>query len=311
MPTSMKKPELEDYGITRRQYKAYLNSKNSDSFCEVGKWFLGFVVLTPILVIAAIAREWGAVGFVGFVYLGLVWVSVETAIPTFKRSIFLRGDIVSHIRLYEDEVGHYRMIKEERERAWQEEERIQKEAERARQRADKVRRRKLHEYWTSLTGVAFERELATLFRLLGYQVKSTPTSGDQGVDLILAKDDRTTIVQCKGYKDPVGPATVRELYGSLIHFRADNAILACTGGFTSGVRDFVRGKPIELISAWELVTMASGMEHEAACEEHGNSYNNPICPDPTCGREMRIRSGRYSKFWGCTGYPSCRATRQA
>ncbi|HCC32347.1 MAG TPA: hypothetical protein DEQ28_00340 [Clostridiales bacterium] len=28
-----------------------------------------------------------------------------------------------------------------------------------------------------------------------------------------------------------------------------------------------------------------------------------------CGRSMRVISGRYGKFWGCTGYPSCRTTR--
>lgn len=30
------------------------------------------------------------------------------------------------------------------------------------------------------------------------------------------------------------------------------------------------------------------------------------CPD--CGQEMVIRTGRYGRFWGCTGYPECRST---
>ena len=27
-----------------------------------------------------------------------------------------------------------------------------------------------------------------------------------------------------------------------------------------------------------------------------------------CGRDMKIRKGRYGNFWGCTGYPGCKHT---
>ena len=132
------------------------------------------------------------------------------------------------------------------ERTRQEAVRVRLEAERARKAAERAERRKLREHWESLRGVPFERELAALYRYFGYQVRSTPKSGDQGIDLILTKDGKTTIVQCKGQKGPASPAVVRELYGALVAFRADDAILACTGGFTRGVSDFVRDKPITL-----------------------------------------------------------------
>jgi len=35
----------------------------------------------------------------------------------------------------------------------------------------------------------------------------------------------------------------------------------------------------------------------------------PVCP--TCGRALKKRSGRFGSFWGCTGYPECRYTRNA
>ena len=31
-----------------------------------------------------------------------------------------------------------------------------------------------------------------------------------------------------------------------------------------------------------------------------------ICPK--CGSELKLRSGRFGEFWGCTGYPGCRYT---
>ena len=29
---------------------------------------------------------------------------------------------------------------------------------------------------------------------------------------------------------------------------------------------------------------------------------------PKCGSELKLRSGRFGNFWGCTGYPNCRYT---
>ena len=308
MTTRTKKPELEDYGITLRQYNAYLNSSNSSSIWGVLGWPLGFIVLTPMLVIAVMAREWGAVGFVGFICCGLAWVSVETAMPMLMKSVFLRGDVVSRIRLYENDSESYRVVQAEVEVARQETVRVRQEAERAQQKAERARLRKLRDFWMSLSGPEFEQELGAQYRQLGYQVEYTPTSGDEGVDLVLRKDGRTTVVQCKSYKYPVGPATARELYGSLMHFGADSAILACTGGFTSGVLDFVKGKPIELVSSVELALMADGSENAIANEEQAYVDSSPTCP--RCRRKMRLQSGRYGKFWGCTGYPQCIETRQ-
>ncbi len=32
---------------------------------------------------------------------------------------------------------------------------------------------------------------------------------------------------------------------------------------------------------------------------------------PVCGSPLKLRSGKYGSFWGCTGYPDCRFTRNA
>lgn len=34
----------------------------------------------------------------------------------------------------------------------------------------------------------------------------------------------------------------------------------------------------------------------------------PGCPK--CGKKMKLRSGKFGQFWGCTGYPQCRGTRE-
>jgi restriction endonuclease Mrr len=68
------------------------------------------------------------------------------------------------------------------------------------------------EVWKRLDGVGFEGMVAHVFREQGYAVEHTPRSNDRGIDLILRKDGRTTLVQCKAYGKPVGVNAVRETY---------------------------------------------------------------------------------------------------
>jgi restriction system protein len=84
-------------------------------------------------------------------------------------------------------------------------------------------------------------------------VQRTPGSGDAGIDIILQRSGKTTVVQCKQTKNPVGPAVARELYGALIASKADDGILAVTGGVTSGVHQFFVGKPLRVMGLLEII----------------------------------------------------------
>lgn len=103
-------------------------------------------------------------------------------------------------------------------------------------------------YWFSLSGRRFENELAELFKKLGYAVEVTSHSDDKGVDIWLYGNSQRIPVQCKAHKRPVGPAIAREFYGAMKHFKSNYGILASLSGFTKGVREYTKGKPIELIN---------------------------------------------------------------
>ena len=293
------KPNLRDYGVTTEQYERYIALKGhyGSERDSVRSCITAEIVLTIILIGVVIYLSlYVNLGFAILVAVPPLYLIVDIVgiIKLQLRRGSLGGSkIISQIKRYEEEIELYRMMLEE-------DARMQKEAE-------KLRQRKLHDFWMSLSGTEFERELATLYRQLGYDVQFTPTSGDEGVDLILRKDGKKTVVQCKSHKYPVGPATARELYGSLMHFEADSAILACTGGFTSGVHAFVREKAIELISASELVMLTNELGDGGIREEDGDIREIPQCP--RCRREMRLLSGRHEQFWSCTGYPQCIGTR--
>jgi len=83
----------------------------------------------------------------------------------------------------------------------------------------------------------------------------TSTSGDEGVDIWLYTERGREIVQCKAHRTPVGPAVVRELYGTMEHFKAPAGTLASTSGFTKGVITYAQGKPIKLVGLADIIAM--------------------------------------------------------
>ena len=312
---SAKEPQLENFGITPKDYDLYIG-RSTDGLTG---WIFLTLWLISSVVVFVITRDGeiviGAAFWVLFLW-GAVAAGVSSAIVRFRRSRLLASPVGSQIKLYEEALAAYRSNQEkaraaqlEYEQAQREAERAQQEAERARQQAERERLRKLSEYWTSLSGVEFERELGILYGRLGYRVESTPRTGDEGIDLILRKDGKTTIVQCKRQNAPAGPAIARELFGSMTAFGADNGILACTGGFTRGVVEFVQGKPITLISVSEIVEMAENASLNVVEDKvEYRIERTPVCPVVGCGKRMVLRKGRYGEFWGCTGYPKCRGT---
>lgn len=104
-------------------------------------------------------------------------------------------------------------------------------------------------FWESLDGVSFEKAVSKVFRDKGYSVQHTPRSNDKGVDLILEKETRQTIVQCKAYTRNVGVAAVRELQGSRGQFPgADYTMLVCLFDFSRPAKEFAQEHGIKLFS---------------------------------------------------------------
>lgn len=160
----------------------------------------------------------------------------------------------------------------------------------------------------------FEDLLGEAYRRQGYRVAETVGGGaDGGVDLVLRKEGRTVLVQCKRHKSPVGVTVVRELYGVLIDRGAAGAKLVATTNFTPDAVAFAAGKPIELIGSAALLEMIHGVQ--ASGNIAGPVAGNESPPNcPRCGSEMvrrKVRQGASAgqEFWGCPKFPECRGTR--
>ena len=147
---------------------------------------------------------------------------------------------------------------------------------------------------------------------------------DGGIDLVLRRDGRRVLVQCKQWRRRRVPVNVvREMYGLLLHHGADEVQIATVGGFTRDAERFASGKPIRLIDGQTLLTMIrSVQESEPVGARHSEriepvlgkmdrTSSEPTCP--RCNEGMVRRTSRRdgSAFWGCSAFPRCRATRTA
>jgi restriction system protein len=171
----------------------------------------------------------------------------------------------------------------------------------------------------ALSWQEFEMLVGEAFRCRGYTVEETGLRGaDGGVDLILRKDGRTELVQCKQWRNrQVKPAVVREMWGLKDHHNADAIKIVCVGEYTRDAEAFAEGKAIELINGERLVALVRDGQ---SATERAIATDGPTSQDvqvdtacPRCGEAMMRRVNRQTgqPFWGCSTYPRCKATRPA
>lgn len=109
------------------------------------------------------------------------------------------------------------------------------------------------DWWRSKRGISLENALSAFFQEEGFQVKSTPGSGDGGIDLFLEAFGITYIIQCKGWSEKVGVATVRDMAGVLsMSEKGTRAIIIAPNGFTDGAITFATQSGVQTWTASHL-----------------------------------------------------------
>ena len=101
-------------------------------------------------------------------------------------------------------------------------------------------------------GLKFENLCFQKFRSQGWEVKQTPVSGDQGVDLIASIDDLRLCIQCKDHQKAIGNKAVQEVYTGKKYWLGTHAILISRSGFTKSAQKLASSSKVILINEFEI-----------------------------------------------------------
>ncbi len=123
-----------------------------------------------------------------------------------------------------------------------------------------------------------------------------------------------------------GVDVVRELYGVMAAKGAAGGFVVTSGRFTEDAAGFANGRNVMLIDGpklYGLIRQVQSSKASALAQPTATSpaeaampvdaVSAPACP--VCSMSMVKRTAKRganagSEFWGCSGYPACRGTRQ-
>ena len=108
----------------------------------------------------------------------------------------------------------------------------------------------------NLSGTEFESYVAGILKESGYQdVRGTPTTGDQGADLIAKKDGKSIVIQAKRYQGAVGNKAVQEVMGAVSFYGADEGWVVTNATFTPSAKALAQKSDIKLLDGNALAKM--------------------------------------------------------
>ena len=83
----------------------------------------------------------------------------------------------------------------------------------------------------------------------------TPSSNDEGIDVLAEHKGLKVAVQCKRWKKSVGSPTVQTFLGAMQHAGAKRGMLITTGFFSTSAKKMAASHPIELVDRADLTDL--------------------------------------------------------
>lgn len=98
------------------------------------------------------------------------------------------------------------------------------------------------------TGLAFEQEVESSLRALGFSTEGTSATGDFGIDVIAEKAGLRYAIQCKDPATPVGVKAVQEAAAGRRVYKSDYACAVSRTGFTRAAHELAFENSVLLVS---------------------------------------------------------------
>ena len=104
-----------------------------------------------------------------------------------------------------------------------------------------------------MSGTDFEHFCADLLRLNGFSdIVVTPSSGDQGVDIVAKKEGVKYAIQCKHYSSPVGNTPVQEVAAGKLYYHCHVGVVLTNSIFTKGAEELAKATDVLLWDNYKL-----------------------------------------------------------
>lgn len=103
-----------------------------------------------------------------------------------------------------------------------------------------------------MSGNEFEHFLSDMFKRHNYKTEVTKSTGDQGADLIIEKNNVRYAVQAKRYSGVVGNKAVQEALSGMHYYKTNLAMVVTTNEFTKAAKELASVSNVILIDRHEL-----------------------------------------------------------
>lgn len=115
----------------------------------------------------------------------------------------------------------------------------------------------------SLSGVEFEEFVANLFRYLGFKTSTTPTTGDNGIDIIATTHDTTIGIQAKlYYNHNISNSAVQEAYSGKHFYKCDMGMVITNWKFSKPAQNLAKQLNIVLLDREAIIKMIESTKKE-------------------------------------------------
>jgi hypothetical protein len=105
---------------------------------------------------------------------------------------------------------------------------------------------------TNLTPFDYEKHVEHELTKLGFDTRTTKTTGDQGADVLATKNGVSFAIQCKMYSKPVGNRAVQEANAGRDFYKKDYGVVVSNAGFTKSARQAAHACGIILLNDNQL-----------------------------------------------------------
>lgn len=104
----------------------------------------------------------------------------------------------------------------------------------------------------AMDGFEFEDFLVKIFQTIGYDVKETKRTQDQGADLFVTRFGKRMVIQAKNYSGSVGNSAVQQVISAKTFYSCDDAMVVTNSYFTKSAKELAESAMVRLIDRNEL-----------------------------------------------------------